>query len=70
MRVTTIDPKTALIVIDLQKGIINLPCIHPLSVVIERSRGLIDAFRQHGLPVVLVNVAGDAPGRTPPLKGR
>ena len=64
MPVTTIDDKTALIVVDLQKGIVNLPSIHPISGVIERSCALIDAFRQHGLPVVLVNVAGGAPGRT------
>jgi nicotinamidase-related amidase len=64
MPVTTIDDKTALIVVDLQKGIVSLPTIHPISGVIERSCALIDAFRQHGLPVVLVNVAGVAPGRT------
>ena len=64
MPVTTIDDKTALIVIDLQKGIVTLPTIHPISEIIERSRALLDAFRQHGLPVVLVNVAGGAPGRT------
>jgi nicotinamidase-related amidase len=64
MPVTTIDDKTALIVVDLQKGIVNSPTIHPIAGVIERSRALIDAFRQHGLPVVLVNVAGGAPGRT------
>jgi nicotinamidase-related amidase len=57
MPATTIDTKTALIVADLQKGIVNLPSIHPVSSVIERSCALIDAFRQHGLPVVLVNVA-------------
>jgi nicotinamidase-related amidase len=64
MPVTTIDDKTALIVVDLQKGILNSPLIHPIAGVIARSRALIDAFRQHGLPVVLVNVAGGAPGRT------
>ncbi len=64
MPVTTIDDKTALIVVDLQKGIVNLPAIHPISGVIERSCALIDAFRQHCLPIVLVNVAGGAPGRT------
>ena len=46
MPVTTIDTKTALIVVDLQKGIVNLPSIHPISGVIERSCALIDAFRQ------------------------
>jgi nicotinamidase-related amidase len=64
MPVTAIDDSTALIVVDLQKGIVNSPFIHPISGVIERSRALIDAFRGHGLPVVLVNVAGGSPGRT------
>jgi nicotinamidase-related amidase len=64
MPITTIDDKTALIVIDLQKGIVSLPTAHPIASVIERSCALIDAFRQHGLPIVLVNVAGGAPGRT------
>ena len=62
MPVTTIDDKTALIVVDPQKGIVSLPTIHPISGVIERSCALV-AFRHHGLPVVLVNVAGGAPGR-------
>lgn len=64
MPVTTLDPKTALIVVDLQKGIINSPFVHPIAGVIERACALLDAFRQHDLPVVLVNVAGGAPGRT------
>ena len=64
MPLTTLDPKTALIVIDLQKGIINSPFIHPIAGVIERTSALVGAFRQRDLPVVLVNVAGGAPGRT------
>jgi nicotinamidase-related amidase len=64
MPITTLDPKTALIVVDLQKGIINSPFIHPIADVIERTCALLSAFRQHDLPVVLVNVAGVAPGRT------
>jgi nicotinamidase-related amidase len=64
MPLTTLDPKTALIVVDLQKGIISSPFIHPIAGVIERTRALLDAFRQRDLPVVLVNVAGGAPGRT------
>jgi nicotinamidase-related amidase len=31
MPVTTLDPKTALIVIDLQKGIVGLPTAHPTN---------------------------------------
>lgn len=64
MPLTTLDPKTALIVVDLQKGIIPSPFIHPIGDVIERTRALLDAFRHAELPVVLVNVAGGAPGRT------
>ena len=64
MPVTTLDPKTALIVVDLQKGIINSPYIHPVGSVIERTGALLDAFRQRDLLVALINVAGGAPGRT------
>jgi nicotinamidase-related amidase len=63
MALSTLDPKTALIVIDLQKGIVALPAVHSTSEVIKQARWLADAFRRHGLPVVLVNVAGGAPGR-------
>ncbi|MCW6530340.1 isochorismatase family protein [Sphingomonas sp. MMSM20] len=71
MALTILDPNTALIIIDLQKGIVGLPVIHPIDGVIERARALADAFRRRGLPVVLVNVAGGAPGRTeqPPQTG-
>ena len=64
MALTTLDPKTALIVIDLQKGIVTYPTVHPIDGVVKRARLLADAFRERGLPVVLVNVAGQAPGRT------
>ena len=64
MTVTTLDPSTALIVVDLQIGIIGSTFIHPIDEVVARSRALIDAFRERGLPVVLVNVAGGSPGRT------
>ena len=63
MAVTTLDPKTALIVIDLQKGIVGLPTAHPTSEVVRHAGKLADAFRRHRLPVVLVNVDGGAPGR-------
>jgi nicotinamidase-related amidase len=64
MALTTLDTNTALVFIDLQKGIVGLPVIHPIGAVIERARALADAFRARGLPVALVNVAGGAPGRT------
>lgn len=59
MPVTTLDPRTAPMVIDLQKGITPFPTAHP----IRRSRALADAFRRHRLPVVLVNVTAMAAER-------
>jgi len=64
MALTTLDPNTALIVVDLQKGIVGSRFIHPIEGIVDRARALLDTFRAHGLPVVLVNVAGVAPGRT------
>ena len=64
MTVTTLDPKTALVVIDLQEGIVSLPTVHPTGEVVRNSAMLADAFRGRGLPVVLVNVAGAPAGRT------
>jgi nicotinamidase-related amidase len=64
MPLTILDSNTALIVIDLQKGIVHGNFIHPIAEVIDRTRALIDVFRRTDLPVVLVNVAGRPPGRT------
>jgi len=68
--ITTIDPKTALVVIDLQTGITAMPGAPvPTADVIKNSVELANAFRERDLPVVLVNVtfAGDGsdvmPGR-------
>jgi nicotinamidase-related amidase len=64
MTLTTLDPKTALIVVDLQKGILSYPIVAPMDEITARAGALADAFRRHHLPVVLVNVTGRAPGRT------
>jgi len=64
MAVTALDPKTALILVDLQKGIVSSPAVHPIGEVVKHAAALADAFHRHGLPVVLVNVTGGAPGRT------
>ena len=64
MALTTIDATPALVVIDLQKGIVALPTAHPVDDVVRNSAELAAAFRRHGFPVVLVNVDGGAPGRT------
>jgi nicotinamidase-related amidase len=64
MSITAIDTNTALVVIDLQQGIVAHPAAHPGKDIIERAAALAQAFRDRKLPVVLVNVAGGAPGRT------
>lgn len=64
MAFTALDPATALIVIDLQRGVVDLPLAHPSGDVVDKSVRLLRAFRQRNLPVVLVNVAGSPPGRT------
>jgi nicotinamidase-related amidase len=64
MPLTTLDPHAALIVIDLQKGIVSGNFIHPIGDIIDRTRLLADVFRARNLSVVLVNVAGRPPGRT------
>ena len=69
MAVTTLDPKTALIVVDLQKGIVSRPITQPMDGVVKHTLALTEAFRGHGLPVVLVNVAGGARGRTEQPRG-
>jgi nicotinamidase-related amidase len=71
MPATTLDPRTALVLIDLQRGILSGPAApHPAPDVVARSAELARAFRANGLPVVLVRVTfsadgGDVPpGRT------
>jgi nicotinamidase-related amidase len=61
--VTTLDPATALIIVDLQNAIMTIPTAHPNTEVVANAAKLADAFRANGLPVVLVNAAGGAPGR-------
>jgi nicotinamidase-related amidase len=64
MPLTKLDDISALIVIDLQKGIVGAPTVHPAGEIAQRAAQLARAFRERGLPVVLVNVSGRAPGRT------
>jgi nicotinamidase-related amidase len=63
MPLTTLDQRTALVVIDLQKGIVGRPTAHPIDEVIGNACRLIEAFRHLDLPVVLVNVTDVSPGR-------
>ncbi|MCX4394195.1 MULTISPECIES: isochorismatase family protein [unclassified Streptomyces] len=63
MTATTLDPRTALVVIDLQKGIVGRETAHPVAGIVANSVALAEAFRAKGLPVVLVHVVDGAPGR-------
>jgi nicotinamidase-related amidase len=50
--------KTALVVIDLQKGVVGRQTApYAADVVVKNASALAEAFRQHGLPVFLVRVA-------------
>jgi nicotinamidase-related amidase len=64
MTISALDPRPALLIVDLQKGIVGLSTAHPMADVVSRAARLADAFRSHDLPVVLINVDGGAPGRT------
>ncbi|MFD4505001.1 hydrolase [Streptomyces sp. NPDC058457] len=71
MSLSTLDPRTALVVIDLQQGIVAMPTQpHTGPEVVARTVELADAFRDRDLPVVLVRVsfaadfADAVPGRT------
>ena len=64
MPLTKFDAAPALVVIDLQKGIIALPTVHPIGEIVSRAAQLARAFRERNRSVVLVNVRGAAPGRT------
>ncbi|WP_214414121.1 isochorismatase family protein [Sphaerisporangium fuscum] len=57
MAVTTLDPRSALVVIDLQNGVLAASgSPHPTSEVLTRTVELAEAFRARELPVVLVRV--------------
>jgi nicotinamidase-related amidase len=60
MPVTALDPKSALVVIDIQEGILARPAVHPVQAVVANVVKLVDAFRARNLPVVLVRVGWSA----------
>ncbi|UDY22629.1 cysteine hydrolase family protein [Nocardioides sp. Kera G14] len=63
MPLSLVDSKPALIVIDLQAGIVGIG-VPGTAEVIARSATLADAFRAAGHPVVLVRVTHGVPGRS------
>ncbi|MEU7145286.1 isochorismatase family protein [Nocardia sp. NPDC046473] len=63
MALSTLDARTALVLIDLQQGITAIPgAPHSMPEVIARATELADAFRAHQLPVILVRVSGAPDG--------
>jgi nicotinamidase-related amidase len=64
MTVSSLDDRTALIVVDLQNAVVRMNTAHPTADIVARSAELARAFRANDLPVVLVNANGRAPGRT------
>ena len=64
MPLTTLDPTAALVVIDLQRGVLALPVAQPVDDIVRNAAALAAAFRRRNLPVVLVRATGRAPGRT------
>lgn len=54
--ISIIDKNTALVLIDLQKGVVQLPVAHAIDKVLENSAKLVATFRTAKLPVVIVNV--------------
>ena len=64
MALSELDPTSALIVVDLQRAITAFPAVHPVAEIAANAGRLAAAFRERGLPVVLVTAAGRAPGRS------
>lgn len=65
MPLSRLDPRCALLVIDLQRGIVSLPAVQPAAAaVVAHAAVLARAFRRQHRLVVLVNVDGAPPGRT------
>ncbi|WP_030202126.1 isochorismatase family protein [Streptomyces sp. NRRL S-87] len=66
MTAPQLTDRTALVLVDLQKGILARDTVHPTDEILRRAVRLAEAFRTRGLPVVLVKVAfhpdgGDLP---------
>lgn len=64
MTVSTLDTNPALILVDLQRGVIAVTEHNGARVALNYASELAKAFRRRRLPVVLVNVDGMPPGRT------
>jgi nicotinamidase-related amidase len=54
--ITAIDKNTALVLIDLQKGIVGMNGAHDSSIVVANAAKLVAAFRKANLPIIAVHV--------------
>ncbi|MBW6440266.1 isochorismatase family protein [Actinoplanes hulinensis] len=62
MPVDRLAERTAVVLIDLQKGITALPTVHPAADVVARAAQLAHAARISGAPLIRVRVAFSADG--------
>ncbi|NLS14271.1 isochorismatase family protein [Vibrio sp. SM6] len=56
--------RLALVMIDIQNGVLSLPLAHDPDHLVQRAAQLVSLFHHNELPVVAVNVAGRPSGRT------
>lgn len=63
MSITSIDRDSALIAIDLQKGILGMAPAQDATRIVENTAILADAFHAAGLPVIWVTALGLPAGR-------
>jgi nicotinamidase-related amidase len=54
--ITSLDKNTALVLIDLQVGIVAMPSADQVQGVVENAAALVTAFRKAGQPVVFVKI--------------
>ncbi len=54
--ITALDENTALVLIDLQNGVVKLPPADVVNDILQNVVKLVDAFHIAGLPVIVVNV--------------
>ena len=54
--ISSIDKHTALVLIDLQKGVVKMKTVHPTKNILLKSAMLVDVFRAANLPIVIVHV--------------
>jgi nicotinamidase-related amidase len=65
MPATQLDPRSALVIVDLQKGLSAFSFARPFGDVVTNAARLADAFRRASLPVVFVRLLP-----APPAEGR